>query len=335
MAQHFLLTKAARTLPLARIFKMREDTAYSWFKKARWPETGGEPYCPRCGCVGAWELTRRRFKCREKTCRTEFTVTSGTIFASRNLSFRKILAVIALSVNAAKGKAALQVAREVDVDYKTAWVLLHKLREAVAAERAAMELSGTIEMDGMYIGGHVKPKNRKEDRVDRRLAENQNGRRQCVMALRQRRGRTLATVVPGEHADVAWDIVRRRVRGPAELVADEARGYDDLVGLFTMVRNNHGEAYVVEPGASTNQAESFFSRVRRAAHGVHHRFAGRYLDWYVADLAWREDMRRRDMKTQAHDLLFRALAHPVSRNIKGYWQGNKPLGVLGWDLQVA
>lgn len=154
-------------------------------------------------------------------------------------------------------------------------------------------------------------------------------------SVRQRRGRTLATVVPGEHADVAWDIVRRHVHGPAELVADEARGYDDLVGLFPMVRNNHSEAYVVEPGASTNQAESYFSRVRRAAHGIHHRCAGRYLDWCVAELAWREDMRRKGMAELARDMLSKALAHPVSRNIKGYWQGNKPPGTLGWNLELV
>jgi hypothetical protein len=57
-------------------------------------------------------------------------------------------------------------------------------------------------------------------------------------------------------------------------------------------RNNHGKAYVVEPDASTNQVDSFFSRLRRSAHGVHHRIAGTYLNWYVADLASREDMRR-------------------------------------------
>ena len=99
-----------------------------------------------------------------------------------------------------------------------------------------------------------------------------------------------------------------------------------------MRRNNHGQAYVVEPGSSTNQAESFFSRVRRSAHGVHHRVAGTYLDWYVSDLAFREDMRRMPMNLLSKRYLGTALAHPVSRNIAGYWQGVKPPGVLGWQL---
>lgn len=137
-------------------------------------------------------------------------------------------------------------------------------------------------------------------------------------------------MVPGEQRAPAWDLVRRHVRGPAHLVADEAPGYDDLVALFPMTRNNHGQAYVVEPGSSTNQAESYFSRIRRSFHGVHHRAAGIYLDWYVADLAHREDMRRMPMKDLAGRYLNAALAHPPSRNIAGYWQGNKPARKLGW-----
>jgi hypothetical protein len=87
-------------------------------------------------------------------------------------------------------------------------------------------------------------------------------------------------------------VVRWHVRGLVELLADEAGAHDDLVTLFPMKRNYHGKAYVVELGASTNQADSFFSRLCRSAHGVHHRISGTYLNWYVADLALREDMRR-------------------------------------------
>ena len=63
--------------------------------------------------------------------------------------------------------------------------------------------------------------------------------------------------------------------------------------------------------------------------GIHHRMSGTYLDWYVADLAWREDMRRHPLDWLFKVVLSKALAHPVSRNLKGYWQGNKPSGTLG------
>jgi len=347
--QHFLLSREARSLPLAKVFRMSEAEAYRAFRKARWPDKNGSvPWCPQCGCMGAYELAPRkpapdkngrkgrtpafsnRFRCKQKECRHDFSVTSGTIFANRKLPFRTLLQAVALSAQSVKGKAALQLSRELAVQYKTAWVLSHKLREAIAAERTAMTLSGSVEMDGMYIGGSIRPENRREDRVDRRKLV--NPKKQCVLALRQREGRILATVVPGEQREPAWDLVRRHVQAPAELLADEAPGYNDLVALFPMKRNNHGEAYVVEPGSSTNQVESFFSRIRRSAHGVHHRVAGTYLDWYVSDLAFREDMRRMPMANLAPRYLGSALAHPVSRNLAGYWQGNKPPDTLGWRV---
>lgn len=86
-----------------------------------------------------------------------------------------------MSANAVKGKAALAVSREIGIEYKSAWVNLLKLREAVAAERTRLLLDGTVEIDGMYIGGHVRPKNRREERVDRRR-ENRNPDRRCASA---------------------------------------------------------------------------------------------------------------------------------------------------------
>ena len=78
--------------------------------------------------------SRRRFKC--VACHHQFSVTSGTIFASRKLSFTDLLAAIVIFVNGAKGVSALQVSRDLDVQYKTAFVLSHKLREAMALRAA-------------------------------------------------------------------------------------------------------------------------------------------------------------------------------------------------------
>lgn len=106
-----------------------------------------------------------------KGCGQQFSMTSGTIFASRKLTIRDYLLAIVIFINAAKGISSLQLARDLGVQYKTAFVLTHKLREAMAAQLKGMVLNGTVEVDGCYVGGHVRPANRKEDRVDRRLAE--------------------------------------------------------------------------------------------------------------------------------------------------------------------
>lgn len=197
-AQHFLLSPECRTLTVLYLAKMRDTTAYDWFKRLRWPETESEPYCPKCGTLLYHTMSRNRFNCTEKTCNAVFSVTSGTVFHARKLSFKKMLIAIWFSANSVKGKAALQLSREIGVQYKT----------------------------------------------------------------------------------------------------------DD--------------------GTNTNQVESFFSRVQRAYVGIHHRFSLKYFDWYMAELAWREDCRPVSNRGHTVQMLGKALSRPTSLYVCGYWQGNKP-----------
>ena len=218
MAQYFLLSAAARTLSLKTIFSEGEDAAYRRFRRLRWPETDGAPVCPVCGCLDIYDLTtRRRFKCA--ACHHLFSVTSGTILASRKLSFVDLLGAICLFVNASKGLSAVQLSRDLDVQYKTAFVLMHKLREVMAAETRDMRLSGHVEVDGAAFGGHVRPANARKDRVDRRLLRNRSGKRRVVVALRQRGGSTLTRTFLREAEGVGF--ARERIAPGSTISADE------------------------------------------------------------------------------------------------------------------
>jgi transposase-like protein len=314
--QHFLLSAKARSLSLKSVFRMSEDQAYETFCQLRWPETDGDAVCPRCGCFEVYNIsTRRRYKC--VGCHHQFSVTSGTIFASRKLSFVDLLAAIAIFVNGAKGVAALQLSRDLDVQYKTAFVLSHKLREAMAREQAGRQLNGIVEIDGGYFGGHVRPENRKEDRKDRRLKSNQSGKRQCVVIMRERGGRSLPFVVRVEGDAVP--LVRDHVGTLATIHADEGTGWDALHAGWDTKRVNHSVTFMDE-GVCTNQAESYFSRLRRAEIGTHHHIAGPYLYAYAGEMAWREDNRRVANGMQATLVGAAAMEAPVSRKWAGYWQ---------------
>lgn len=316
MAQHFLLSAKARTLSIKEIYKAGEDAAYATFCEIRWPETGGEAVCPRCGGLDAYKITsRRKFEC--KACGKQFSVTSGTIFASRKLDFVDLLAAIAIFVNAAKGLSALQFSRDLDVQYKTAFVLAHKIREALSRETAGEILDGEVEIDGCYVGGHVRPENRKEDRKDRRLAHNRSDKRRVVIAARERGGRTLTTVVRREAEGVRF--AADRVRAGSKLHADEGTHWDHLEGFYVVHRINHQVAYSLS-GACTNQAESYFSRLRRMVSGQHHHVSAQYLHAYAAHAAWLEDHRRESNGALAGRIVAGAMAAPVSRQWKGYWQ---------------
>ncbi|WP_373486683.1 IS1595 family transposase [Blastomonas sp.] len=314
--QHFLLTAAARTLSLKAVFRMGEDKAYDTFKAMRWAETDGEAICPRCGCTETYDIsTRRRFKC--VACYHQFSVTSGTIFASRKMSFTDLLAAIVIFVNGAKGIAALQLSRDLDCQYKTAFVLTHKLREAMAREQAGRQLNGVVEIDGAYFGGYVKPENQKADRKDLRLKANRSGKRQCVVIMRERNGKSLPFIV--RHEGDAVPYVRDHVGTLATIHADEGTGWDALHAGWDTKRINHSVAFI-DDGACTNQAESYFSRLRRMEVGTHHHIAGPYLNAYAQEASWREDNRRVDNGKQTAMVLDAALAANVSRKWAGYWQ---------------
>lgn len=120
---------------------MGEDKAYETFCGLRWPETEGEAVCPRFGCVETYNITSRcRFKCIP--CHHQFSVTSGTIFASRKLSFTDLLAAIVIFLNGAKGVSALQVSRDLDVQYKTAFVLRTSCARQWRGSRWAVSWTG-------------------------------------------------------------------------------------------------------------------------------------------------------------------------------------------------
>lgn len=313
------MSAAARTVSLKQVARMTDGEARTLFRKIRWPETNGAPVCPYCGCPTCYEYTTRAvFKC--KACRRQFSETSGTLFAWRKLPIRDYLIAIVIFVNAVKGISALQLGRDLDVQYKTAYVMAHKLREAMAAEVRGVVLGGDgaeVEVDGCYVGGHVRPENRKEDRKDRRLAENQTGKRQVVVVARERDGRTLTQVFGSEDESIAF--IKARVDRASTVHADESAAWNSLHARFAMKRINHQEAYSAD-GACTNQTESFFARLRRAQWGQHHRISGKYLTRYAAEMAWREDNRRESNGEQFRTVGFRAAALPPSVDWCGYWQ---------------
>lgn len=118
-----------------------------------------------------------RWRCKD------FSLTSGTLFAFHKLALRIYLAAIVIFVNEVKGKSALAPSRDLDVQYKTTFLLAHKIREAMAAEMNSAVIGGagrTVEVEGCYVGGHVRQENAKENRKDRRLAANQTGKRRMV-----------------------------------------------------------------------------------------------------------------------------------------------------------
>src|ERR1700761_6170116 len=172
MPVHFLLSAAARTLTLASVARMSDGEAERVFVRLRWSDNDGNAYCPHCGCLIVYDCRRPngapRWRC--KACRKDFSVTSGTLFAFHKMPLRAYLMAVAIFANEVKGKSMLALSRDLGTQYKTAFVLAHKIREARASEvrRSAIGGPGKLaEVDGGYFGGYVKPANLRENRRDR------------------------------------------------------------------------------------------------------------------------------------------------------------------------
>jgi len=322
VSQHFLLSSKAKTLRLADVLRLSDAEAETAFCKIRWQDTQGAPVCPVCGGLDAYKTGRpamtARYRC--KACRKDFTVTSGTLFASHKRPLRDYLAAIAIFCNEVKGKSALALSRDLGLAYKSAFVLAHKMREAMAEELKGRTIGGegkTAEIDGGYFGGYVKPANHRENRRDRRLAFNQSGKRQAVVIIRERDGKSLPAVFRSEGAALSW--IKSRIAKGTVVNADEGKAWNDLHSRFEMRRVNHEQAYSAD-GACTNMAEEYFSRLRRAEIGHHHHIAGTYLLRYAQESSWREDNRRVTNGEQTRNVAALAMRRGPSVDFSGYWQ---------------
>ncbi len=326
MTQHFLLSSAAKSLNLVQVMRMSDDQAEALFRNVRWPETDGAPVCPHCGGLHAYENPRpkgaMRYRC--KACAKDFTVTSGTLFASHKLPLRTYLAAIAIFCNEVKGKSALALSRDLGMSYKACFVLLHKLREAMAEEMKGRTVGGAgkvAEIDGGYFGGHVpKPANckvRAAPRPAQSRREPERQRRKAVVIVRERNGNSVPAVFRTEGQALDW--IKSRVQPGTVVHADEGAGWDALNKRFEMRRINHQEAYS-DGEACTNWAEEYFSRLRRAEIGHHHHIAGEYLLRYAQEASWREDNRRVKNGEQVERVAHLAMVRKPSVDFCGYWQ---------------
>ncbi|CDX38183.1 transposase (fragment) [Mesorhizobium plurifarium] len=140
--------------------------------------------------------------------------------------------------------AALHLSRQLGVQYKTAWVLSLKIKEALGLRRVGMKLEGQVQMDGKYAGGHIKPENKAEERIDRRLKKEVPEHEAAMRAgACEKNGsgfeRTFTRIVREEQGEAAWATVRDHVRQDAIVVTDEHPSYADLAGLNQHRQVNH------------------------------------------------------------------------------------------------
>ena len=325
---HFLATSAAATLSILDIAEMSEEEAEARFQAFRFAATGGEPFCVWCKCEVVYRITRnvknrktgaistrRLFKCAK--CLKQFSITSGSEFHGRKLSFKKIMAAVLLFTNGAAGNAALRLRRDLRCNHKTAWLLQHRVRDAMTSYTTSRLLTGEIEMDATDFGGKVRKANRAEDRKNQPRRHRDKVVSLSVLRERGRGGR----VVPflGNEAALVRAI-GSLVDHNAEFIVDEHPAWNALFARFPVRQIKHKDQYSDLQGTSTNLAESHWSRFKQMYNGTYRHFSRQYAHSYNGECAWREEHRRHSNGEQFILALAGALHHPPSPIWRGYYQ---------------
>ena len=270
-----------------------EEAAFTFLEEVLW---GGQTVCPHCGGMDRISKIKANPEKRVRyglhrcgDCKKQFTVKVGTVFEHMRIPLHKALQAVYLMTCSKKGISAHQLHRVLEVQYRTAWFLAHRIREAMRDGELAPFGSdgGIVEVDETFIGNDraVKPKGVKKGRG--------YAHKHKVLALVDRNsGRSRMMVVDSLKGDDLAPIIRQSLAAEATLMTDEASYYAKLgkeYAAHEIVRHNAGEYGRGE--FHTNTIEGSFSIFKRGMKGVYQHCAKKHLHRYVAEFEFRYNNR--------------------------------------------
>ena len=271
---------------LTQPFFHDEAAAVTKLESIVWPT---DVVCPHCGVVGeGYELKGKRSRIglrRCKACKKDFTVRVGTIFESSHVELYKWFQAVYLMASSKKGISAHQLHRTLEVTYKTAWFMAHRIRKAMrSGDLAAFGgAGGIVEVDETFIGNDraVKPKGEKKGRGYAHKYE--------VLSLVDRTtGRARSMVVDGLKAADMTPTLTANIAAEAHVMADEAGQYKRIGEKFAAHDFvSHGKGEYGRGLIHTNTIEGFFSVFKRGMKGVYQHSAKKQLHRYLAEFDFR------------------------------------------------
>ena len=263
-----------------------ESKARAHLEALRWPDG---PVCPHCGVIGnavrlAGESTRPGlYKCRD--CRQPFSVTVGTVFERSKIPMHKWLLAAHLMASSKKGFSAHQLHRAIKVTYKTAWFMMHRLREAMTDTDNTLlggpGSSGIVEADEVYLG---KAKGQGKGA--------HYASKQKVVALVERHGRVRAFHVPTVNVHTVKSILKSQVSESARLMTDSAGLYKNIGKQFASHETvNHLRGEYARGDVTTNTVEGYFGILQRGLRGIYQHVSPEHLHRYVNEFSFRYNNR--------------------------------------------
>ncbi len=257
-------------------------------ERVRW---GDDPHCPHCG---SFEVARKsdghrqgRWNCRG--CKSSFNVLSGTIFEKTKVPLQKWFLAIGMMINAKKSVSSCQMARDLDMNQKSAWFMQQRIRAEMASEQGDL-LQGIVEADECYIGGKPRKGNRRDDDGPG-TPRGRGTRKTPVIGAVERRGKVVARVAD----DLSGKGILRFLKDTVDplgtlLITDEYPAYRKSRKTYRHAVINHSVAYA-DGETHTNTIEGFWSLLKRSWYGQHHHYSRHWTPLFVAETAWKYNNR--------------------------------------------
>lgn len=285
-----------KNLPELLDYFKDEETCRIYLEKARW---AGVPICPYCGhCGKMYRIEKgKRIKCGNKGCYKKFSVTVGTVFEDTKIKLRLWFAALYLATAHKKGISSLQLGRDLNVTQKTAWFMLHRLREMLRNDAPQM-LQDTVEIDEVYIGGkdknkHANKRSRISEQKDPLRRGHENKGKVPVIGLVQRNGKVMAQKVMSTTTEEVIPIIVKNVVPSSVIITDAFPLYHQLHNTYRHVVVDHSKGeYVKMKTFHTNTIEGFWSLLKRGIVGIYHCVSYKHLNKYCGEFAYRYNTRQ-------------------------------------------
>jgi len=286
-----------------------EDAARVYLEGLRWPHG---PICPHCGVVDHAYAIKPvgTYRCAEKECRKNFTVTMNTPMERSHIALHKWVQAFHLMCSSKKGVSAHQLHRTLDITYRSAWFMAHRIRECMRA--GGLEPLGgegkIVEADETYFGPveNPQPSKKRKGRPYTKGGKSGPSGKRAVVALVERGGRVRSFHPALADGPSVNAIVRENIARESRLQTDESRLYIGVGREFAAhetVTHSHGE--YVRGDVHTNSVEGYFSIFKRGMRGIYQHCKEKHLHRYLAEYDFRYNHR---IKLGYNDLDRAALA---------------------------
>tara|TARA_R100000935_G_scaffold13736_5_gene27653 strand:- start:80730 stop:81665 length:936 start_codon:yes stop_codon:yes gene_type:complete len=282
-----------KSLPQLLDYFREESTCIEYYENIRW---GGKPVCPHCDSENPYKTTRG-YKCSNNECYKKFTVKVGTIFENSKISFRIWFASIYLATNHKKGISSVQLASDLGITQKTAWFVLHRIREMLKDKAPKMLGSANmVEIDEAYVGGKEGNKHygkrRSLDNPDLRNDGTPYKPKTMVVGFIERGGDVVLKKVPRAVNYEVQPLIDIHVKHGAKVNTDESHIYKSLKINYTHDTVVHSAKEYVVGNTHTNTIENFWSVLKRGLYGVYHHVSDKHFERYLDEYANRFNTRK-------------------------------------------